>query len=275
MKVLVNGEFVDENEAVLPITNKAVWFDFGVYESIKFLQKNAFYPERHVARFFHSASLISLELGYTQQDILAWIQKILSQSINENGLIRMCAYGDTEQNMKANIYLFVLGLTFYPNTFYSQGVKAVTYPGERFLPQSKTMNTLLNFLAFRKAKQEDALDAILINKDGFATEGTRSNLFIIKHQQVITPPEEIILNGVTRQLTCEWAKEQNIPIEEEKITQKQLLQADEVFITSTGMNIMPIVKINDAVIHDGSVGTLTKQLSAIFRQKQREYFNQT
>lgn len=272
MRVLYNGSLIEEKNAVLPVGDKAVWFDFGVYESTKVIAGQAFYPEKHIERFFHSANLIGMEMGFTEEEVLGWIHKFIAEEKLDNALLRLFAYGDTEENKQARIYIFGLGLTFYPNTFYSQGTKAITYPGERFLPQSKNFNMLLNFSAFRLAQEKKAIDALLVNRDGLVTEGTRSNLFIVEKDRIITPPSEDVLSGVTRDLLIEWAQEKNISIVEEKIAKERVYNATEVMITSTTMNVMPIVMVDDRKIGNGNVGKKTRELHLLFREKQREYY---
>jgi len=272
MRVLYNGSLIEEINATLPVSDKAVWFDFGVYESAKVIAGRAFYPEKHVERFFHSADLIGMKMGFPAEEVLAWIHKFITEEKLGNALLRLFAYGDTEQNKQARIYIFGLGLTFYPNKFYSEGIKVITYPGERFLPQSKNFNMLLNFSAYRLAQEKNAIEALLVNRNGFVTEGTRSNLFVVEKDRIITPPAKDVLNGVTRDLLIQWAREKSIPVTEKKISKERVYNATEVMITSTNMNVMPVVMIDDRKIGDGTVGEKTRELYLLFREKQREYF---
>lgn len=272
MRVLYNGSIIEEAKAVLPVGDKAVWFDFGVYESTKVIQGKAFYPEKHIERFFHSANLIDMKMGFGEQEVLEWIKRYIAEEKLDNALLRLFAYGDTEENKQARIYIFSLGLTFYPNTFYSKGTKAITFPGERYLPQSKNFNMLLNFSAFRLAQQTGAVEALLVNRDGLVTEGTRSNLFIVEKDRIVTPPSEDVLSGVTRDLLIQWAHEKNISIGEENITKERVYKAKEVVITSTNMNVMPLVTIDERKIGSGTVGEKARELHLLFREKQREYY---
>jgi D-amino acid aminotransferase len=272
MRVIFNGSLIDEKEASLPVSDKAVWFDFGVYESIKVINGTPFYPDKHIGRFFNSAHLIGMEMGFSESDILSWITTLIKNENLNNSLLRLAAYGDTQQNKKSRIYVFPLGLTFYPNSFYTEGASAITFNGERFLSQSKSFNLLVNYMAYKKAEEVKAIEALLINKDGYVTEGTRSNLFIITKNQVISPPIEDILSGVTRDLLLNYAKAKGTSIREEKISKERLLGAEEVFITSTSMNVMPIVQINNYKIANGKVGETTRELHLLFREMHRNYF---
>lgn len=272
MRVLYNGSIIEEKKAVLPVGDKAVWFDFGVYESTKVIAGRAFYPEKHVERFFHSARLIGMKMGFEEEEVLRWINIFIAEEKLDNALLRLFAYGDTEGNKQARIYIFGLGLTFYPNTFYSQGTKAITYLGERFIPQSKNFNMLLNLLAFRQAQERNAIEALLVNRDGFVLEGTRSNIFVVEKGRVITSPAKDVLNGVTRDLLIQWAQDKNISVSEEKIIKERLYKAEEVMLTSTNMNVMPIVSIDEKKIGNGVVGEKTRELLLLFREKQRKYY---
>ena len=272
MRVLFNGSIIDEKDAVLPVSSKAVWFDFGVYESIKVIQGKAFYPDKHLARFFRSAECIDMEMGFSQEEVLKWITMFIGHEKLDNALLRLFAYGDTEKNEQACIYIFALGLTFYPNTLYSQGAKAITYSGERFMPDSKSFNLLLNFLAYKKAQENGAIEALLIDKEGHVTEGTRSNIFILEKGMIVTPPASQVLAGVTRDLLMQWVAEKGWIVTEEKISKVRLCDAEEAMITSTSMNVLPITTIDSQQIGSGIVGERTRALHLLFREKQRKYY---
>src|SRR5579864_8323511 len=97
-KAIFNGQIIDEQKALLPIDEKAVWFDFGVYESIKVIQGKPFYAEKHIERFFHSAKLISMQMGFEKENVQDWVTAFCREENLENALLRLFAYGDTEQN---------------------------------------------------------------------------------------------------------------------------------------------------------------------------------
>ncbi len=272
MGVLFNGSIIDGKDAVLPVSDKAVWFDFGVYESIKVIQGKVFYADKHIARFFHSAECIDMEMGFSQEEVIKWVTMFIIHEKLENALLRLLAYGDIEKNKQARIYIFALGLTFYPNILYSKGAKAITYSGERFMPDSKSFNLLLNFLAYKKAQENEAIEALLIDKEGYVREGTRSNVFIIEKDMIVTPPASQVLLGVTRDLLMQWVAEKGWSVTEEKLTNARLCDAQEVMITSTSMNVMPIVTIDNQRVGSGMVGERTRELHLLFRGKQREYY---
>jgi len=271
MRVLFNGKIVDEGEARVSIADKAVWYDFGVYESVKVLQGRVMWPEMHVERFFKSAEIIGLQLGWTKEEALRWMREYAAALSLKDHLIKICAYGDADKNEQARVFMFALGLTFYPDKFYKEGVKAITYQGERHFPNAKSFDILLNFLAHGEARKQGAFEALLVDHNGNAREGTSTNLFVVEHEQVVTPPKEDVLEGVTRVHVIRLLEENKIPLREDRMNVERLMNADEIFITATSPNVMPVTTVNGQVIRDGKVGEVTKMVIRLYREVQREF----
>jgi branched-chain amino acid aminotransferase len=270
MKISRNGKIMELEGVFFSVFDKAVWYDFGVYENIKVLQGTLMWPEMHMKRLFTSAEVIGLELGETEETLLRWVREHAEALKLKDHIIKVCAYGDADKNTRATVYLFAIGLTFYPDHFYTKGVTAITFSGERHLPNAKSMDTLLNFLAFREAKAREAFEALLIDHEGNIREGSRSNLYIIEKSTVITPPLSDVLEGVTRILVLKLLKENDIPFKEERISKSRLMAADEVFITATSSNAMPVVEIDEKKIGAGTPGEVTKRIIKLYREMQRE-----
>ena len=262
---------MEEGEAKVSITDKAVWYDFGVYESVKVLQGSVMWPQMHVERFFKSAELIGMNMGEKREEVIRWIGDFASAMGLKDHLIKMCAYGDADKNEKARIFMFALGLTFYHDKFYKDGVKVITYQGERHFPNAKSFDILLNFLAYREARGGGAFDALLVDRDGNVREGTSTNLFAVEHGAVVTPLKEDVLEGVTRIHVIELLKENKIPFREERIIAERLKNVDEIFITATSPNVMPVTNVNDQVIRDGKVGEVTKSVMKLYREMQMKF----
>ncbi|MFA4872821.1 MAG: aminotransferase class IV [Patescibacteria group bacterium] len=271
MKISVNGNIVLQKDAFITIADKAVWYDFGVYENIKVLQGTLMWPEMHMKRLFTSAEVIGLELGETEETLLRWVCEYAEALKLKDHIIKVCAYGDADKNTRATVYLFAIGLTFYPDQFYAKGVAAITFAGERNLPNAKSMDTLLNFLAFREAKAREAFEALLVDHEGDIREGSRSNLYIVEKGIVITPPLSDVLEGVTRILVLKLLKENDIALKEERISKSRLMAADEVFVTATSSNVMSVVEIDGKKIGAGTPGEVTKRIIKLYREMQKEY----
>lgn len=231
MRAFLNGRVVDGVDAAIPFENKSAFFDFGCYDNVKVLKGKRVFAERHALRFIQSLETLGIAPP-KKEEVIEAVDLVIEANKLNNSLIRLVMYPDF-------FYCFPVGLTFYPDKFYANGVKAITFKGERLLPKAKTMNLLLNFLALEKAHKQDALEALLLNEKGEATEGTRSNLFIARKGKLFTPPKEDVLDGVTRELIFE-----NFEVREENITLEKLFNADEVFVSSTSMLAMPLVEVD-------------------------------
>jgi D-alanine transaminase len=213
-----------------------------------------------------------MNTGFSQQEVLNWINQFITAEKLNNALLPMLAYGDTKKTAIPHLHLHSRPYLLPKRHVLPGSKKPSLTPVNASFPQSKNFNLLLNFLAYQKAREQNAIETLLINKEDSITEGTRSNVFIIKKNQCLTPPEKDILNGVTRDLLLQWNTETTIQISEKQITKKSLYEVDEVFITSTSMNIMPIVEIDGHKISNGQVGPKTREVHLLFRKKQQEYY---
>ncbi len=267
--VLLNGTILSEQAANISVFDKGYYFDFAVYSSIKVVQGRLFFPEYHVERLFESATLIGIEHQFTNKQILAWIRQAVRENELTDALLRLLLVGDPDDSLGAKFFCIPIGgLTFYPDALYRDGASAVTYQGERRFPQAKTKDLLVSFLAYRKATQHGALDALLIDRDGMIREGTRTNFFVFREDTLITPPADSVLEGITRKIVLELAGELH-EIREEHIPLSAIRQYDECFITSTSTNVMPIRLIDDIVFGGGF--SKTRELQRRYREYCKTY----
>jgi len=264
-----NGKLINENEAKIPITNKAYFFDFAVYSSLKVIQGKIFFPEYHVDRLFESAKLIDLRHNFKKKQVVDWLNLLVEKNKLKDSFLRIILIGDVDKNENPYLYIFSLtGVTFYPDKFYKKGVKVISYKGERLIPKAKTKNLLLSFLALRVANEKDAIEALMIDADGNIREGTRSNFFAIKGNSLITPPKGKVLEGITKKMILQVAKN-NFEIREKDIPFARIKDYDEFFISSTLFNVLPINQIDDAKIKSNF--EKTKLIQKLFR----DYYHKT
>ena len=248
-KIILNGKIIKERDANISIADKGYFFDFAVYSSVKVVQGKIFFPDYHVARLFESAKLIGLEHNFSEKEVLNWLNELAKVNKIKDSLLRAVLIGDPDDDNKAKLFIFpVSGLTYYPSKLYKHGAKVITYQGERLIPQSKTKNLLMSFMALREAKQNDATEALLVDGQGNIREGTRTNFFAIKNKTIFTAPDDTVLGGITKKIILEIAKK-DFDIKHEDIPANKLKNYDEFFITSTSMNIMPIRQIDDTVFN--------------------------
>jgi len=263
-KAVFNGKIIDKSEAKISIDDKGYFFDFAVYSSIKVINGKIFFPEYHILRLFESAKLMGLEHKFKKEDVISWMHKLVETDKIGDSLLRIILIGDPDNKGGEKLFIFsVGGLTFYPDKFYSQGVKVITYMGERLLPKAKSKDMLMSFFAYSEAVKQDALDVLLVDRDGNIREGTRTNFFAIKGNVIATAPSGDVLEGVTKKILLK-AVQGHFVVKEEKIPFSNIKDYEEFFLTSTSMNVMPVKQINELEIN--SRFEKTKVVEKLFKE---------
>ena len=264
-----NNEMIEEKNANMKVSDKAMFFDFAVYSSLKVIQGKLFFPEFHTDRLLESAGIIGMQHKFAKQDIIEMMDKVVKANNINDAFLRVLLIGDPDTNQNAELYVFPLtGMHYYPKSAYTKGVKAITYKGERRFPTAKTKDLLLSFLAYKEAEKAGAIDALLVDNDGNIREGTRSNFFAVKEDTIITPPAGKVLEGITKKIILDLCKDR-FKILEEDIPLSKIDTYDEFFVTSTLFNIIPLNKIDSTDIKQNF--TYTKEIQEIFKN----YYNKT
>ncbi|MDI3548647.1 MAG: D-alanine transaminase [Halanaerobiales bacterium] len=270
--VYINGEFMEYEAARIDLEDRGYQFADGVYEVINSYNGKPFRMIEHFERLKKSAAALEIKVsdyGQLQADAEELIRRSgftdasLYLQITRGTEPRSHAYSD---DLTPNIVMTVKELKNHPDEYYQKGVKAITLPDERWSRcYIKTIALLPNVLAKKKAKRAGAFEAIMV-RDGFITEGTSSNLFIVRDERIITPPAtNYILNGITRRVILEEAAKLGFTVLEESISLGELFEADEVFLTGTTTEVMPVVEIDGGVIKDGKPGKITGKLFDHYR----------
>jgi branched-chain amino acid aminotransferase len=267
--VILNGRLTKKEEANISVFNKAMFFNFAVYDSMKVVKGRSFFLKFHVDRLLESARIIKLEHPFTKDEISKWIGMLIEKNKLHDAMIRFLLLGAGSPKEKPLLFLFPVGLTFYRSGDYNRGVKAITFHGERPIPQSKSKDLLINFMALREAMHHGAKDALLIDKEGCIREGTRTNFFAVKNGKLYTAPLTDVLEGITRKIVVKLAKENGVEIVEKKIKADKLKNYDEFFFTSTSMKVLPIAQVDDYEV-PGGVGPVTKKLIKLFKDYYRK-----
>lgn len=277
LKVLVGDKIVDREDAYVDIEDRGYQFGDGVYEVVRMYNGKFFTAEEHIDRLYASASKIDLVIPFPKEKLY-------------NSLLELAK---ANQISTGNVYLQVTrGIQqprnhIIPDEFPLEGIltaaarevprneaqfvtggTAITEEDVRWLRcDIKSISLLGNILAKNKAHQKGALEAILHRGD-LVTECSASNVSIIKDGTLIThAADNLILNGITRQVILKAAEKGAIPYEERDFTVQELLNADEVFISSTTLEVTPITKIDETVIGNGERGPVTAQLHQLFEEE--------
>lgn len=243
-----NGKILPIKQAVIPISNIEYAYGFGVYENIRISNGQVFFLKDHIERLIKSAKIIRIshpfDISFVENSVLDLINNTEIKTYNLKILL---IGGSTKE--KASLYIFCLNPLFSDKKLYKEGAKFIIYNYERSFPHAKTLNMLQSYIAYGKARETGAYDALLINHDGFITEGTRTNFFSIKDKTIYTPFEKDILLGVMRKATLKVASENNYQIVEKNIKLDEIKSYDGAFVTSTSSKIIPVKSINGVILN--------------------------
>jgi len=286
--VNINGQIVNEKDAVISVFDHGFLYGEGVYEVLRTYQAQPFLLDQHLGRLRRSAAAIALDPLLTdsqladriRQTIRAlpgrpderseyYIRVILTRGVGDFGYDpRICP--------TPTILIIVKPLTGPPAWYFEQGVSLAlvsivrNHPGT-VSPLIKSNNLLNNALAMQEALRMGAVEALMKNYRGEIAECSQSNIFVVKQGRVATPPLDAgLLAGITRGFLLEVAPAAGVPLDERTITEEDLYGADEAFITGTTFEVTPVVRVGKRVIGAGVPGPVSKQLLDAYRRRAEE-----
>ncbi|HEY5233232.1 MAG TPA: branched-chain-amino-acid transaminase [Verrucomicrobiae bacterium] len=278
MKVFIDGKYVNERDAKISVFDHGLLYGDGIFEGIRAYNGRVFKLKEHIDRLFCSAKAIMLGLPMSHSELMratvetcrknklrdAYIRLIVTRGVGTLGLNpRTCK--------KPSVIIIAGTIQLYPPEFYAKGLIIITVPTTRSLhsalnPAIKSLNYLNNILAKIEANNGGCEEAVMLNAEGFVAECTGDNLFIVKNSELFTPPLSAgALYGITRQTVIELAQAASLKVSEPNLTRYDLFNADECFLTGTGAELIPVVKIDGRVIGGGKPGALTRKLVADYR----------
>lgn len=280
MKIYLNGEFVDPADAKISVFDHGLLYGDGVFEGIRLYGGNVFRLEEHLERLEYSAKAIMLDLPLTRKEF----SDITCETCRQNGLtdayIRLVVTrGEGDLGLAPwtcptpSTFVIASKISLYPQEHYDNGLPIVTVPTRRINPAAlpptvKSLNYLNNILGKIEANQFGALEAIMLNDQGHVAECTADNIFIVHKGEIITPnSSQGALKGITRGTILDIAQELKLPIREENMTRYDIWCADECFLTGSGAEVVPVVKLDGRVIGTGKPGPITQEVLASFRRR--------
>jgi branched-chain amino acid aminotransferase len=279
MKIYLDGNFVDAADAKVSVFDHGLLYGDGVFEGIRLYGGNVFRLDEHLERFEYSAKAILLDLPLTRAQwsdavcetcrqnglVDGYIRLVITRGVGDLGLAPwLCS--------KPSYFIIASKISLYPAEHYEKGLAIVTVPTRRVGPAAlpstiKSLNYLNNILGKIEAKQFGALEGIMLNDQGYVAEATADNVFIVHKGEIITPSaSQGALRGVTRSAIVTIAGTLGIPLRESNLTRYDLWCADECFLTGSGAEVIPVVKLDGRVIGDGKPGAITKKVLAEFRK---------
>lgn len=276
MKFYVNGKFVEKDEAKVSVLDRGLIYGDGIYEVIRiYKDKKPFLLDWHMERLANSAKEIDIPLEKIGgiAEIKTMIMKAINQGPSEGALYLEITRGVEQKrahgcpkNLKPTIIAWIQEPTVFPDEFYETGVKVITHPDWRpAITEVKHVNRLMNEWISQKAEDEGALEAVLI-RDGMITEATSDNVFLVMNGGLFTPAlNKGILPGITRRFVIQLAEEEGIPVNEVQLPISSFRKAEEVFLSGTGLEVMPVRSVDD--MDFDAPGPVTSILREKFSQK--------
>jgi len=279
-RVFFDGAIRWEEEALISPLCTGLLYGDGIFEVLRSYDGVPFRLTDHYERLRASCEALRLGLPYDEENMWLVIRELLRQNDATNGsaYIRVTIFGSelntiaSPTGVTTHTFVHARPFTAPKATKYKSGVK-VRVSSYRTSPYNPTAGhstiCFLPMILTRRAAWERGLDEVLVqNTEGGVCEGTTTNLFVIKKGKILTPPKDDgIQLDVARTVVTEICEENKIPIEEMRISLKNLLAADEVFIANSLIEVMPVREIDETVIGSGSVGKLTKKILAAYRKK--------
>lgn len=244
MLLIHNGKTIPKEEAVAHIYDPALFADFVIYETLKVENSKILFIQDHIDRILNSAKVVGMDIGYEGRMLKNWLMQCVAENKMKDGALRMIIHGDPEDNKNSQVYIYPEKLSYPSETEKEEGIKVVTFKGERIYPEAKTTSRLTQFRAGKYAKSKEAFEAILVSNNK-VHEGARSSLFLVKDNKLITSELSTILPGTRRKHVIQIAKETGILVEERTVLKDELYVADEAFVTSAIMELMPIGQIDN------------------------------
>lgn len=269
----IDGKYLNYEDSKIHINDRGYHFGDAVYEVIVF-NKNIFYDfDGHIQRLFKSLTSLEIKFSLSSSSLKIIINNLIRlNKANIGSVYIQVSRGVAERNhsfhglnIKPILTIIVTKKSNIENNL--NGVKAITLNDNRWSrPDIKTTQLLPNVLAKTLANKNNAYESIFIDDEGFVTEGSSSNIWVLnKENQLITRNlDGKILSGITRNSISLFAKKNNIAVIEKKFTQIELYNAKEVFLTSASSFIMPIIQIDDQNINQGLVGNISLELRKLY-----------
>ena len=279
MKIYLDGEFCDKEDAKVSVFDHGLLYGDGVFEGIRFYHGKVFRLTEHIDRLFDSAKAICLNVPGDKLAIIEAVLGTIRKNELQDGYVRLVVTrgsGDLGLNPalcpRPTVFIIASGITLYPDEMYRNGLHVVTcatrrIPHGALSPMVKSLNYLNNVLAKIEAQQAGAGEGLMLNEQGLVAECTGDNIFTAKDGKIHTPPiSSGALAGITRQVVFEMAAEFGIRIGEPDMTRYDIFTADECFLTGTAAEVIPVVKLDSRVIGDGVPGPITRRLIERFHQ---------
>ena len=265
----LNGKYISKSKAKISVNDLGFLRNYSVFEFLRTYNGIPFYLDAHLTRLENSAKTVGIKLPNSQKMLKKIITKLLdlNKQFNEKKIHIIVTGGRAEDSItyqgKPTIVIMIGELIKNPPTIYRQGIKVITEDYNRNNSSAKTTDYFHAIKSLQKAKSKGAEEVIYLNnKEGLVYEGSRSTVFIVKNGKVQSPNHGV-LPGITASVVLKLLQKE-FTIIKEMVTPKELFDADEIFITATTKEIVPVVQVNNMKVGNGKVGSITKLIMSRF-----------
>lgn len=279
LKVYFDGELIERDEAKVSIFDHGLLYGDGVFEGIRSYNRRVFRLKQHVDRLLESAKAIRLVIGMNGREAMDAVTRTLKANNLDNAYIRFVVTRgpgdlglDPRRCSKPTVFIITDKIKLYPEVFYEKGMPIITAKTRRNHPETvnpkiKSLNYLNNILAKVEAIDAGTEEALMLTIDGYVTECTGDNIFLVKDGTLYTPPSELgALEGITQNAVIELAGERGIKVERKIMLPDEIAEADECFLTGTAAEIIPVVNLDGKPVGKGVPGRITAALRQDFRK---------
>ncbi len=280
IKIYINGKFYEKDKAKISVFDHGLLYGDGVFEGIRSYNRRVFKLKEHIGRLYESAQSIMLEIPLSRQQMIKAVTSTLEINKLKDAYIRLVVtrgegdLGLDPRKCKGNASIIIITdkIVFYPEKLYKEGLEVITVPTLRNLPEAlnpqiKSLNYLNNILAKIEAINCGYQEAIMLDSLGYVAECTGDNIFIVKRGELYTPPQCMgTLRGITRDTILDIAAKKHLAKHEHVLTRHEVYISDEVFLTGTAAEVIPVVKVDGRLIGSGRPGKMTLMLMKEFRK---------
>lgn len=276
--IYLDGQYVTKENAKVSVFDHGFLYGDGIFEGIRIYDGNIFKCAEHLSRLYDSAKSIGLVIPLSKDEIRDAMAETIRRNDMHNGYIRLVVSRgvgdlglDPRRCLNPTILIVVEQLAIYPEEAYINGLRAVSVSQRRNIPDAlnpkiKSLNYLNNILVKMQSNFADADEAIMLNAQGYVTEGSGDNIFVVKNNVIYTPPCYLgALEGITRLAIIELSERLGYKLKEEPFTMHDVYIADEVFFTGTAAEVIAAREVDGRVIGSGQAGPITLKLLEEFR----------
>ena len=281
--IWLNGAFQPFNDSNVHLLSHTLHYGLGAFEGIRAYETEAggaiFRLSEHTERLFDAAKKINIAIPYSKEELEAVQKEAMTKNKLQEGYIRPIVFlGSESMGLRAKDLVSVnVAVACWEWPSYmdpeakKKGISIIKSPYQQYenplYSNNKIIGTYINsIMALHDALAKNADEAILLDKNGFISEGSGENLFIIKDSKLLTPKTDFCLNGITRQTVMQIASDLGIEVEEKNLIFDELVDADEAFFSGTAVEITPITKVDNLIIGSGTIGPISERLQSKYSE---------